>query len=520
MKKFINLEISSNNLSITNEDNDNEDEIINNVINRINVSKYDFIDKILNEMIDNSVFNIKEVSKSNLERIELKFLNNIYEKFDIKKDIISKEIDLVYTYINYNDKNYLEARDNFNMKEIDNKLLLNFKEERREICYDIFFNIELTKKNLPFIRNVYIITPTPEIFEDFKKYIIIPIEYICEKEKFSKVYFRTNRIIKYLTEIKSLSRVFLYGSSEMIIVKNMSRNLFFKDNLPLINLVKKNFIKDEINIEEYNANILFQNKFDILFKLCNNNQLNLVRKDVINLTKKIFVNDLNVDFLLLQYFVGYYFYLYETKINNKNSTNGFYSNIQKYLLDRLNLIKSRKIDFFNLNYINQGIVPYYIHSFLYNFGIIENKFVKNIYFLFEIENSKVKYIIPMIEREIRENVENINFYIINKVDNINNKFGESLYLSFNYPLEKIKNVGDIILDIKDKVSLSEILYFINYVDSNIIFGERLNVLYPEKIMKDLEDKLSLPLTKILKINKRESNVKLGNITFLIKDDKN
>ena len=89
MKKFINLEISSNNLSITNEDNDNEDEIINNVINRINVSKYDFIDKIINEMIDNYQF-YKLIGLKNIETIKNKYSleSNVYIIDNIIKSIV------------------------------------------------------------------------------------------------------------------------------------------------------------------------------------------------------------------------------------------------------------------------------------------------------------------------------------------------------------------------------------------------------------------------------------------------
>lgn len=516
MDKFFNLENSSSIIQ-TKEKELNEDEILNNVFEKINYLQYDFITNIVNEIINNSIFNIKVLKDNKIERAEKKLLNKIYEKFNITKNLSIAEIDLVYTYIHYN-KNYSNSKENFNLKNLDPKILSSFKEEKKENFYDFLLNIEITKKNLPFIRNVYIITPTADYLEDVEKFIVIPIEEICGKDDYNKIYFRPCNVVKYLNEVRGLSNIFLFGNQDCICIKNIKKDNFIKDGIPITYLQKKQLQRDGNikNIEEYNTNKLFQNKFDIFFKLVNINQLTIVRKDCIDFTLKLFNENINIDFLLLQYLTGYFFYLYDIKTTNNDNFSGFYSNTQKNLYERMFLIKNKKTDFFCINYLNKSYVQFYLHACLINMDIIENKIVRNIFFVIDKENKNMKYRIPSIERTIKDVVSGskIEFFLMDdeKIVEYNGKLGDALYLAFDFPYKKLQHLKHIVLEINEKTSISDILYYMN-IECKISSGDRIVAHYPEKVIKNLEEKYNIPLTKMLKIVNLDSGVKLGSIAF-------
>ena len=232
MDKFFILENSSSNNTTFQKEELNDEEFITRVINKINYD-YDFINDIVNNIIDNSFYNLSGIDIKK-EREGNKFIDKILDKFSIKKNIRSEDpIDLVYTFINYRDKGYQNSKMKFENEEIDSLLLKNFRESSNEYYRDFFLNVEMTKKNLPFTRNIFIITPTPIYFEEINKYIIIPIKDICGKDKFNTIYFRPNKIVKYLTELKGLSNLFLFGTQDTAIVTPFNRKDFVK-NIPEI----------------------------------------------------------------------------------------------------------------------------------------------------------------------------------------------------------------------------------------------------------------------------------------------
>ena len=514
MNFFKGLENSNTVIKNENNDIDDDDEIMKNIIDRINLIKYDFINEILSEMIDNSIFNVKEVVNK-MERAEVKLLNKIYDKFGIQKNSTIGDIDIVYTYINYNDRNYMNSIKNYENNSIDPKLLASYKTEK-EYFQEFLLNIELTKKNMPFIRNVYIITPTSDFLDDIEKYIVIPIEEISEKDKYNKTYFKPNNIVKYLTEINSLSNYFLFGNQDMICVKNIKKESLFKENIPIIHMQKKSVINDNKNkLEEYNTMNLFKRKFDISLKLSNSNQLTIIRKDVISFTNKLFQSDANIDFLLLQHLTGYFFYLYDVVTSNDDIYNGFYGNTQKYILERLNLIKFKKVNYFCMNYVNLQYIPFYLHSCFVNMGIIENRTVKNVFFIVEKNDKNSKYIIPTIEKLITNSIEKIVKFNLVDDDNVleySGKFGDCIYIIFESFIKKWNHLKHIVLEVNSSTSLNDILFFMN-VDCKMATGDRIKVHYPSKVIKKLEDKYNIPFGRMLKISHDFSSVKNAKIIF-------
>ena len=239
--------------------------------------------------------------------------------------------------------------------------------------------------------------------------------------------------------------------------------------------------------------------------MSNINQMTLVRKDVIGVTKKIFREDMNLDFLLLQYFVGYLFYLYELKIKNTNIYSGFYSSTQKNIFERFNLIKNRKITYFSINYLNEKYIPYYLHACLVNMGLIE-KNVKNIYFV--MDKNKYKYFIPLIERSLREKVE-FNIISVEKLNTIQGKFGENLLIFFDDSDNKMEEVKHLSILIENINSIEDLLFFINLESKTPSFN--LKVKYPKNMMYKLDEKFKVPISKILNVDNEDSGVRICKI---------
>lgn len=506
MENFMNLENSNSTITYNLTEQD-EDEIISNIYSKLEFNKYNFINEIVNDLINDSIYNSGELTDTLKERVK------IYEKFGIKIKNV-KEIDLVYTYINYNDKKYIRQRESFELFDLDNRLLDYFKDEDKESYHDFLMNIEITRKNLPFIRRIYIITPNSEFIFENEKYIIIPIEEIYGKDKFAKIYFRPNNIVKYLTEIKGLSNIFFFGYQDCLAIKNLRKEYFFRDNIPIIYLQKKMHVKEENikSIEDNNTIALFQKKFDSNLKLSTINHITLVRKDCINFTKKIFSSNTNINFLLLQYLVGYNFGLYNVKLST--NYNGFYRNNEKNMYEKMNLLKNKKVDFFCINYLNKTYIRYYIQACLVNLAIIDTKVIKNIIFISEKENRKIRYVLPGIERSIQKATSTeLNFdYITSDIIEDYHKFGEVLYLSFGVNEKKIGYLNHIAMEMNDIININDILFFLN-IGGNYSIGERMKVYYPPKVMRRLDEEFGIPFTKMLGISSVDFGVKIAKISF-------
>jgi len=514
MEKINNLENSNSNNTSFLVKNMDDDEIMENILEKINKKKYDFINDIIGDIINKSFYNFNDIKLTKMERAEIKLINKIYDKFNIKKNI-GEPIDLVYTFINYNDKIYNKSKLDFKLKNIDEVLLKNFKEEKKEYFNDFILNLKITKKNIPFIRKIYVVTPTPDIIEDLEDIILIPIEDIYGKDNFRKIYFRPNQIIKYLTEVSGLSNLFFYGTQDMLCIKKLNKELLIKDGIPIIPVIKKNIQIDTVtrNIEEYNTNKLFEEKFEIMMKICNVGQLTLVRKDVIQFTKKLFMENYNIDFLLLQYFVGYFFYLYELDKLDKNYS-GFYSNTQKNMYERFNIIKNKRNDFFCINYLSEKHKPYYLHTILSNMGLMREK-VKKIFFLFE--GDRFKYFIPTVERILRPYEINFEIVKIDKIYDTNYNFGECLYLVYNFPVKKLVYLKHLIIEIFDFNCIGDLLFLTNNDCKGYYPTFKTEIHYPERVMKRLDERYKMGLLNYLGME-LSGEVKTCNIEFMTKSE--
>jgi hypothetical protein len=425
----------------------NEDHIIKNVLGKLNNDQS-------NELLINELSECYK-SKRKLERLEDQLIKKIYEKFSIIEKINIKDpIDFIYTYI----------------------------EVPGSINYSTFFlNLEITRNNLPFLRNIIIITPTPnrilEYYANDNQIFILHVDNI-EKYKTITNGFYPEYLIYFLKDLKYVSNVFFYSKADCIISQPMKKS----DILELkINMSRKTLNEDK-NQGEYKANRDFEKKFGVYNQLVAINQVNIIRKDVLVMMSRLFgVEQYPVDYLTLQYMIGYYFKIYDIELK-EHSASGFYQYTLQFPYERFNL----QIRYFCLQYINQKIIPYYAKWGLIQLGILRNTPISVIYLV----GQKLKYYLPTLEKMIGGIIKLV---IVDKIGKQRGKIGDSIFL-VDY-MEKIE-VDTIMLKISgeyiDRI-IPDILYFANiylphkkdydcdkYKDKNML----LQVVYPKIIIKN------------------------------------
>lgn len=427
---------------------ENEENIIKNALNKLNTSEHN--DLLINELSE------CYKSKKKLKRIEDKLIKKIYEKFSIKELIDIKEpIDFVFTY---------EESTNYS---------------------SFFLNLEIIRHNLPFLRNIIIITPTPnhihEIYANDNQIFVLNVDNI-EKYKKSTTLFKPNYLIYFLKDLNYLSNIFFYSESNCIISQPMKKEDFFQNNIPVINMMRKTLHKDR-NPDEYYANREFEKKFGVFNQLVGINQVNIIRKDVIIMMSRLYgIVDYPMDYLTLQYMIGYYFKIYEIELKNHNAS-GFYQYTNQIPYERF----STHTKYFCFQYKNEKIIPYYVKWGLIHLGVMRYNPISTIY----IVGQNMKYCMPQLEKMIGGIVKLI---FIERENRQMGKIGENIFLVDKD--EKI-DVDTIVIKISGEYLnkiIPDILYFGNiylphkkeyeyiakYKEKNNI----IQIIYPRVIIKN------------------------------------
>ena len=426
---------------------ENEECIIKNALEKLNKDQSN--DLLINELSE------CYKSKKKWERLEDRLIKKIYEKFSISEKIDEKEtIDFVYTYNE--------------VPEITNHLTF-------------FLNIEITRKNLPFLRNIIIITPTPnrilEYYSNDNKIFILHVDNI-DKYKTLTSGFHTEYLIYFLKDLKYVSNLFFYAKSDCFIAQPMKKSELLEQK---INMSLKTLNQDK-NPGEYNANREFEKKFGIYNQLVAINQVNIIRKDVIIMMSRLFaIVQYPMDYLTLQYMIGYYFKIYDIELKEHNAS-GFYQYTLQFPYERFN----SHVQYFCLQYVNQKIIPYYAKWGLIQLGILRNTPISVIYLF----GQKLKYYLPALERMIGGIVKLV---IVDKTGKQRGKIGDNIFLVDNS--EKIE-VDTIMLKISGEWIerlAPDILYFGNIYlphkkeydcDKYKDKSQLLQVVYPRIIIKN------------------------------------
>jgi hypothetical protein len=424
---------------------ENEENIIRNALNKLNKDQQN--DLLINELSE------CYKSKRKLERLEDRLIKKIYEKFSIREKIDEKDpIDFVFTYDEITAGNSV-----------------------------FFFNLEITRYHLPFLRNIIIITPTPnrilEFYANDNQIFILHVDNI-EKYKTMTNGFHPEYLLYFLKDLNYVSNIFLYANSACIISQPLKK----ADVLELkINMARKT-LNEERNPAEYNTNREFEKKFGVFNQLVAINQVNIIRKDVVIMMSRLFgIIQYPMDYLTLQYMIGYYFKIYDLELKDHNAS-GFYQYTLQLPYERFN-VQTR---YFCIQYVNQKTIPYYAKWGLLQLGILRNTPISVIYLV----GQKLKYCLPALERIIGGIVKLV---LINQVDKQRGKIGENIFLvdcSEKIEVETImlKTTGENI----EKL-IPDILYFGNiylphkkeydgdkYKDKSCL----LQVVYPRIIIKN------------------------------------
>jgi hypothetical protein len=302
-------------------------------------------------------------------------LSKIY-KFNIEI-----QIDFVFTFVDFNDKEYQENLF-FYAKETPN--ILKKKSifiNRYQDFGEIYYAINSVKTFLKFIRKIFIVTPTPkriyEKYKDDEQVIIVEDREIIKENYITTPNFKSTAIESFLYRIPDLAPFFFYGCDDMFVGRNMERDFFFKKERPLIYLETKTKMVDNKNhyksppfLDVYNANKYFQEKFGYFPKKWHNHQICLIRKDVCRITWQIFKLELKlngenrfrepadngVHFILLQHLVGLELKLYSRFKKNSIICSGYYDYNREDGGERFRKISALKPHFFCINALDENII--------------------------------------------------------------------------------------------------------------------------------------------------------------------
>jgi hypothetical protein len=425
---------------------ENEELIIKNALQKISKEQP-------NELLINELSECYK-SKRKLERLEDQLIKKIYDKFSIIYKIDEKEpIDFIYTYDDGSSNS------------------------------TFFLNLEITRHYLPFLRNIIIITPTPnrilEFYSNDNQIFILHVDNI-EKYKKMSTGFHPEYLLYFLKDLNYLSNLFFYANQECIISQPIKKTEVLELK---INMARKT-LHEERNIAEYKTNRAFEKKFGVYNQLVAINQVNIIRKDVIIMMSRLFgLVEYPMDYLTLQYMIGYYFKIYELELKEHNAS-GFYQYTIQFPYERFNI----QSQYFCIQYINKKIIPYYVKLGLIHLGILRNAPISIIYLV----GQKIKYCLPILEKIIRGIVKIV---LIDKADKHKAKIGDNIFLVDSS--EKIE-VDTIMLKISgesiDKI-IPDILYFGNiYLPHKKEYdGDKykeksslLEVVYPKTIIKNRE----------------------------------
>ena len=140
-------------------------------------------------------------------------------------------IDLVVTYVDNTDPVWQAAISQYDT-EVDPK---------RYRSWDIFhYWFRGVEKNMPFIRTVHLVVSNieqvPKWLDQSKVHVVLHKDIIPEKLLPT---FNSTTIEMYLCRIPGLAEHFIYSNDDMMPINPMTVGDFFKDGLPIYQLIEK-----------------------------------------------------------------------------------------------------------------------------------------------------------------------------------------------------------------------------------------------------------------------------------------
>ena len=294
----------------------------------------------------------------------------------IKKIDQNTPIDFVFSYVNFEDKEYQNNLYHYvpsDLLKINSMFIDRYKDYG-----EIYAAIYSIKKFLKFIRYIFVVTPTPNkirtFYKDDNQIKIIEDKDIIKEGYIKTPNFKSTAIESFLHRIPELAPLFFYGCDDMFIGRNIERDFFFKNGKPLVQLETKSKMVDNIKyykspafIDVYNANKYFREKFGNFPKKWHNHQICLIRKDVCEITWKLYKKELKlngqdrfrfppengVHFILLQHLVGFELKLYDKFKRENLICTGYYDYNKEDGGERFRKIVEMRPHFFCVNALSK-----------------------------------------------------------------------------------------------------------------------------------------------------------------------
>ena len=198
------------------------------------------------------------------------------------------DIDLVYNYVNGNDTEWVEKRNQFAMNE--HNTACRFRDNK-----ELLYSLRSVEKYAPWIRRIYIImdSKVPEWLNlDNDKLRIVTHEEIIPAEYLPT--YNSNVIEQHMFNIEGLSEIFLYANDDMFFGNHVSEDFFVKDGKPVIRLVKYavGTPTNNYNWALYNARELFYEKYGVRYDLIPTHNIDVYSKSGMKLCSDEFADTL------------------------------------------------------------------------------------------------------------------------------------------------------------------------------------------------------------------------------------
>ena len=152
-------------------------------------------------------------------------------------------VDLVITYVNNNDEIWKKSFIDYCVSHNKRNYIVKMINERYSGVNWVKYQLKLVKKNMPFVRKVFLVVSNKEQV----KYLELQdnVEIITH-DKFIPLQhlptFNSTTIELFLPLIKDLSERFIYANDDMLPIKELNESDFFDNNK-----VKINWLKEEFN---------------------------------------------------------------------------------------------------------------------------------------------------------------------------------------------------------------------------------------------------------------------------------
>ena len=282
-----------------------------------------------------------------------------------------KDIDLVITYLNNNDKKW--QRDYKTYSKIEKKKYNPFDVRFRD-WNNFKYVLRSIANYMSFIKNLYIVvsdeSQIPEYVNTDTTKIIFHKDIIPEKYLPT---FNSNTIELFIYKIPELSENFLYTNDDIFITNNISVNDFYDNEMnPKIDVFEKRITRNNVYINSLrNTQELVLNEHNITFKsnlslLRSNHSINPMKKSMWEYYWDKYKNEMSNSITrfrdksnITQELSNYHFFIKDKNNVTKRNTR-YFSFINSTTYDLENLINDKNITAICIN--DNGVIDFDIYK--------------------------------------------------------------------------------------------------------------------------------------------------------------